>query len=524
MRLSTRIALSAAVIVPVLALATNYLLLAWFTDDLRAEQERQLRSRATTLTHNARAYLQAVEAGHPVAARNARHRLVVSSPDVGFRLNGPKGPNRPNGPKGPNRPNGPKGSRGPQGVIEAGPRRDAALSLPAEAKQPVFLDGEDADGTKWLVMSRRVAPPNGTRPDRPNLWMFSPDTAYRAQLSRVRQRILTVALLSAPVTGAIAWLIASRATLPLRRLQHRANGLDPRITVLRLEHTPSGVTEVDDLAGTLRTVLARYDEQAARAGEALETARSFAAAASHEMRNPLTSMRTNLDVLTEYPDLDAADRQEVLADLAREQARLLGLLGMLRTLAQGDLVEADAFTSLDLGELVRASAADLRRSHPGARLTVRAADGLLVHAWHEGLRSAVDNLLVNAWTHGRTKTKTQTPTQTGDASVEVTLRAVQEAGAPAAVLTVDDHGPGVPPALREAVFRRFHRSRDSPGSGLGLTLVAQQIALHQGRIVVSDRPDGTPGARFEVRLPVTGVQDVTHTLPLLCRDWLTAAD
>ncbi|AXL90248.1 two-component sensor histidine kinase [Streptomyces sp. CB09001] len=492
MRLSTRIALSAAVIVPVLALATNYLLLDWFTGDLRAEQERQLRSRATTLTHNAQAYLQAVEAGHPVAARNARRRLVVSSPDVGFRL------------------------RAPGGVVAAGPRHDPALSLPDEAREPVVLDGAGPGGTKWLVMSRRVTPPNGTPPDRPNLWMYSPDTAYRAQLARVRHRILTVALLSAPVTGAIAWLIASRATLPLRRLQHRANGLDPRSTVLRLDHTPSGVTEVDDLAGTLRTVLARYDEQAARAGEALETARSFAAAASHEMRNPLTSMRTNLDVLTEYPDLDAADREEVLADLAREQARLLGLLGMLRTLAQGDLVEADAFTTLDLGALVRACVRDLRRSHPGALPTVRAADGLLVHAWQEGLRSAVDNLLINAWTHGRTRT--------GDARMEVTLRAVQGFGAPAAVLTVDDHGTGVPPELREAVFRRFHRSRDSPGSGLGLTLVAQQVALHQGRIVATDRPDGTPGARFEVRLPVTGVQDVTHTLPLLRRDWLTAAD
>lgn len=493
MRLSTRIALSAAVIVPLLVLATNYLLLAWFADDLRAEQETQLRSRATTLTHNAQVYLGAVAAGRSVVAKNARRRLVVSSADVGFRLYGPKG------------------------VVEAGPRHDPALSLPAEARQPVALDGEGAGGTTWLVMSRRVAtPPNGTAPDRPNLWLFSPDTAYRAQLSRVRHRTLTVALLSAPVTGAIAWLIASRATLPLRRLQHRASGLDPRITVLRLEHTPSGVTEVDDLAGTLRTVLARYDEQAARAGEALETARSFAAAASHEMRNPLTSMRTNLDVLTEYPDLDGADRAEVLADLAREQARLLGLLGMLRTLAQGDLVEVDAFTPLDLGEVVRTSVADLRRTRPGAHLTVRADGGLLVHAWPEGLRSAVDNLLVNAWTHGRT--------QDGHAHVEVSLRAEREAGAPAAVLTVDDHGPGVPAALREEVFRRFHRSPDSPGSGLGLTLVAQQIALHQGTVTVTDRPDGAPGARFEVRLPVTGVQDVTHTLPLLRRDWLTAAD
>jgi two-component system sensor histidine kinase PrrB len=126
----------------------------------------------------------------------------------------------------------------------------------------------------------------------------------------------------------------------------------------------------------------------------------------------------------------------------------------------------------------------------------------------------VHNLLVNALTHGRARD--------GRALVEVTLRPVVAAdGHTAAVLTVDDHGPGIEPARREEVFRRFHRGPDSPGSGLGLTLVAQQIALHQGRIVVTDRPDGLPGTRFEVLLPLTGMREVEHTLPLLRRDWLT---
>ncbi|WP_411577194.1 ATP-binding protein [Streptomyces sp. HUAS TT20] len=62
----------------------------------------------------------------------------------------------------------------------------------------------------------------------------------------------------------------------------------------------------------------------------------------------------------------------------------------------------------------------------------------------------------------------------------------------------------------------------SPGSGLGLTLVAQQVALHRGRITVRDRADHRPGTRFEVRLPATTVGDVEHTLPLLRRDWLAS--
>jgi hypothetical protein len=70
-------------------------------------------------------------------------------------------------------------------------------------------------------------------------------------------------------------------------------------------------------------------------------------------------------------------------------------------------------------------------------------------------------------------------------------------------------------------FQRFRRGPDSPGSGLGLTLVAQQAALHRGRITVSDRPDGHAGTRFELHLPATDVRVVEHTLPLLHRDWLT---
>jgi two-component system, OmpR family, sensor histidine kinase PrrB len=64
---------------------------------------------------------------------------------------------------------------------------------------------------------------------------------------------------------------------------------------------------------------------------------------------------------------------------------------------------------------------------------------------------------------------------------------------------LEDHGPGIPPARRKEVLERFSRGPDSPGSGLGLTLVAQQVALHQGHIGVRNRSDGLSGAGFEIR-------------------------
>ncbi|MGH3311222.1 MAG: sensor histidine kinase, partial [Streptomyces sp.] len=314
------------------------------------------------------------------------------------------------------------------------------------------------------------------------------------------------ALLAAPVSALLAGAAASRAGRPLRRLQQRTSGLDPRADTTRLAHTPTRITEVDDLAATLATVLARYDEQAARTREALATARSFSSAAAHELRTPLMSMQTNLEILTDHPGLGGEDREEVLADLRQEHTRVLGLLVMLRELGQGDLVEADAFGPLDLGEVAEAAVADARRRDRTADVTVSTAGAgrLTAHGWEPGLRSLLDNLIANALVHGR-----RSP-------VEVGLRADTSPAGPIAVLTVDDHGPGIPPERRAAVFERFRRGPDSTGSGLGLTLVAQQAALHRATVEVRDRPAGGRGTRVEVRLPLA---PPAPSLPAQ-RDWL----
>ncbi|HEV7629256.1 MAG TPA: HAMP domain-containing sensor histidine kinase, partial [Streptomyces sp.] len=251
-----------------------------------------------------------------------------------------------------------------------------------------------------------------------------------------------------------------------------------------------------------------------------------------ELRTPLMSMQTNLEILAAHPELAGDERDEVLGDLRQEHSRLQGLLVMLRELGQGDLVEADAFGPLDLGEVVEASVADARRRDRTAEITVFAAHaahatanahaatsaaapgaGLTVHGWEPGLRSLLDNLIANALAHGRG----------GDARarVEVGLRGDGSPAGPIAVLTVDDHGPGIPAERRAAVFERFQRGGDSTGSGLGLTLVAQQAALHRATVEVRDRPAGDRGTRVEVRIPLApreGPGADPH-LPTQ-RDWL----
>ncbi|MFG2195022.1 sensor histidine kinase [Streptomyces sp. NPDC048639] len=489
MKLSTRIALAVGVAVPLLVLASGWLLLRLVADDLHGQQDAHLRERAAAVAQDARRLLRATANDRPPAALQSRERrLYTSALDVGIRL------------------------VGPEGTASGGPQPEPSVALPEAAPAPVTLHAGDAG---WRVMSVEVT---GARQNiAGTLWLFSPDTASEAQLGLVRRRVVTVALLAAPLSGLLAWAVASRAARPLRLLQQRTSGLDPRSSAARPRHAPTGVGEVDDLAGTLRTVLERYDEQAARTEEALATARSFSAAASHELRTPLMSMQTNLEILADHPGLEAQERDEVVTDLRREHARLLGLLVMLRELGRGDLVEAEAFGPLDLAEVLDASAGDLRRRHPEARIGVDGVPGVLVHGWEPGLRSVVDNLLTNALVHGRRDGR--------PAEVEAVLRAAVEQpgpatpGGPVAVLTVDDRGPGIPPQARGPVFERFRRRPDSPGSGLGLTLVAQQIALHRGRIRVLDPPSGA-GTRIEVRLPLRdGPSAAEATLPLR-RDWM----
>ncbi|MFG2126085.1 ATP-binding protein [Streptomyces sp. NPDC048710] len=470
MRLSARIGLAVGCTVPLLVLASGWLLLQLVARDLHRAEDDHLRERAAAVLPDARALLRAGAAGRPKAADTRERALYSAALDVGVRV------------------------VGPDGSFSGGPQPGSGVPLPARTGAPLTVR---ADGASWRALARPVRTPlaSGT------LWVFTSDTADRGQQRLVRRRVLVSTLLAAPLSGLLAWGMAAGAAAPLRRLTRRTAGLDPRSDRVRLPLERTGVTEVDELAATVRTVLARYDEQAARTAEALDTARSFSAAAAHELRTPLMSIGTNLDILAGHPGLPEPDRTEVVADLRREHGRLLGLLVMLRDLGRGDLVEADAFRTADLTEIAEAAVAEARRHAPGALIVLDASAGITVRGWEPGLRLLLDNLLANGVAHGADAG--------GLVSVTVGLRRVGEW----IVLTVDDGGAGVPVQDRERIFERFRRGPLSAGSGLGLTLVAQQAALHRGAVTVGGAPGGT-GARFEVRLPA-GEGELPDR-----RDWL----
>jgi two-component system, OmpR family, sensor histidine kinase PrrB len=307
-----------------------------------------------------------------------------------------------------------------------------------------------------------------------------------AFIRRLARRLVLVNLGVLAVVGAVGLVLGGLALRPLAALQTAAERVaSTRDLATRLPEG-EGPEEVDALAGSLNAMLERLQRSTAQIEATLEASRQFAADAGHELRTPLTSMRANLDVLARSSNL-SADERRIMADVTREQHRLLALLDGLQRLARGDAAGAVPRERLDLADIVDAAVTNAATRHPDATITFEGPDDVPIAGWSDGLRLLIDNLLDNAVRHGRP-----------DVRVAVTLT-VRDGSAR---IVVDDDGPGIPDGERRQVFERFVRGSgtQAPGSGLGLALVAQQAAVHGGYARIDASPLG--GARVLVDVPV----------------------
>nr|MDJ0983691.1 HAMP domain-containing sensor histidine kinase [Kiloniellales bacterium] len=210
---------------------------------------------------------------------------------------------------------------------------------------------------------------------------------------------------------------------------------------------------------------------------------------AHDLRSPLARLRSRLEVtLMEPPDADSY--RVALEKTISEADHLLQTFNALLSIAQA---EAGAprrnFADVDLSAGAR-DAAELYEplaEEKDLHLAVEVAEGIRLQGDQHLLFQALVNLLDNAIKFSP-----------AGGSIELSLR---REGARAA-LTVADRGPGIPESLRERALERFFRleeSRSTPGSGLGLSLVAAVARLHDGRIVLEDNQ---PGLRAVLDLPL----------------------
>ncbi|MDT5008826.1 MAG: two-component system, OmpR family, sensor histidine kinase PrrB [Mycobacterium sp.] len=278
-----------------------------------------------------------------------------------------------------------------------------------------------------------------------------------------------VAVLIAAVLG---WLFAGPAVRPLRRLTAHTRRLgkeDAAMPVVR------GIREAEDLSEAMSGMLARLASAQASTTNSLQAAQDFAANAAHELRTPLTAMRADLDTLRIH-NLPSDEREEVVADLSRAQRRVEAIITALGQLASGQLAQVEDREPIDVDDLLERVAQENIRQSPPVEIEVHAERVGTIFGWPSGLRLAVDNLVRNAITHG--------------GATRITLTVSREDGKIAII--VDDNGRGLPADEHRTVLGRFARgSTAAPGgSGLGLALVAQQAALHDGDIELSDGPLG----------------------------------
>jgi heavy metal sensor kinase len=295
-----------------------------------------------------------------------------------------------------------------------------------------------------------------------------------------------IILVAAPLSG--YWL-AGRATRPLATILNTTARLHPDNLSERLPLRGSG-DELDQLSLTLNGMLDRLAVH-------LEQQRAFVANAAHELRSPLTAMRTSLEVALER-ERSPAEYRELLTDLIEECASLGVLINQLLLLAEGDagLLHADGEVRLD--ELVR-RAVDMFQGlaeQRGVSLQVHLPQSVAIRGNRVHLREVIHNLIDNALKF--------TP-EGGTVSVEVSA----PPGSPRIKLIVRDTGAGIPPEDLPNVFERFYRvdksrQRAQPargGSGLGLSICQTIVRAYGGDISLASTLG--KGTTVTVSLPVS---------------------
>ena len=207
---------------------------------------------------------------------------------------------------------------------------------------------------------------------------------------------------------------------------------------------------------------------------------------SHDLRTPLTAISAAASELRSDVAHDEATRRSLLDLVGNESERLDRLVGNLLSLSR---IEADALEprrqAVDVSELVAECTRRLRRLFVGTPLTVDLPGHLpSLNADYWQLDQVVTNLLENAVRHSPPGTL-------------VHLAGTVEGND--VVLTVDDEGPGIPPARRDEVFEPYRADAAAPTSGIGLAICRAIVEAHGGTIAAGDGPRG--GARLTVRLP-----------------------
>ncbi len=347
---------------------------------------------------------------------------------------------------------------------------DASSSVGSEATVRTV----DVDGASYRVLSTPW--PSGGR-----LHIARDLEENQEVLDGLRGRLLLVVGAGTAIAALLGWFAARGVVRPVLRLRDEAHRI---ASTLDFSRPPlvAGPSEVVSLGRSFAAML-----DAVRLSQ--EQQRRLVADASHEMRTPLTSLRSNAELLARIDELPRDDVEPVVHDVVADVEELATLIGELADLAS-DLATAEEPETVSLAELARLVADRVGR-RAGRTIDVVELDTDDVVGRPRLLERAIGNLVDNAVKYS-------------DSTDPITVSV--DGGR----VTVSDRGPGIPEADLPHVFERFFRavtSRTQPGSGLGLAIVDEVARVHCGSVFAANRAGG--GAEVGFTVPVSGAR----TLP-----------
>jgi len=289
--------------------------------------------------------------------------------------------------------------------------------------------------------------------------------------------LIVIGVAGVALAGLLGLFVARAAAAPVHLLRQAAEHV-------RSTGDLSGRIEVagnDDLGRLGRS----FNDMLSALQDSRRAQRQLVADASHELRTPVATIRTNLEVLARNPDLPAEDRVPLLEDLIGESGELGTLVEDLLESARESDVE-EPFAAIALDTLVTSELERWGRRHPDAVL-VPSLEPAVIRGRERRVRRALANLLDNAikWSPA-------------DAPIEVIVKGT--------TLAVRDHGLGFAPAELSHVFDRFYRApraRTVPGSGLGLSIVKKVAEEHDGVVRAENARGG--GALVTLTFPSLAV-------------------
>lgn len=360
---------------------------------------------------------------------------------------------------------------GRPGEVRGVPPPPAALAraIRLPVGRTSFMSGNPA-----YLVAVAAAPGSGDRGAR--VAVFADNEALEEEEERVRAAMLASGLpmlLFAALTG---WLLARGALAPIDRITATASEVARSGRLSARLHLGGD----DELARLART----FDEMLARLEASFDRERAFIGEVSHELRQPLAALGAEAE-LTLLRKREPAEYARALEAIRERAERLSRTIDDLLLLARADAGVTGRTMRGEVNEAVSEACAELQRRGPGIPVELHLREEPLVVAVATTLLTRmVANLLANARRAAHSLVRVDVAAHDGHALV-----------------TVDDDGPGVPPAEREAIFRRFYRRSDD-GTGLGLPIAAAVARAGGGEITVEERPGG--GARFVIVLPIAG--------------------